>query len=174
MSPRRAWLGLPLLAGCGFRPLHAPADAAAGFPTDVAAELAAVRVGHIPERFGQLVRRDLERRLDRGQPARQARYLLQVSVLFNVDTIGYRRDGTATRQRYTANGNWLLSTLDVPPERVAGSAIPVRAIDNYNIPDLQFFAADSAREAMERRLAEAIGEEVARQLTLAVRPRLMG
>lgn len=175
MSSRRAWLGLSLgAAGCGFRPLYAPAGPERDGGPEVEATLAAIRVGNIPERFGQLVRRDLERRLDRRQAGRPARYLLEAAVTFNVDTIGYRRDGTATRQRFTAIGNWALSTLSVPPERVAGSSIPLRVIDGYNIPDLQFFAADTAREAMERRLAEAVSEEIARQLTLALRQGSIG
>lgn len=160
MSCRRAVLGAALLAGCGFRPLHGPEGSVA------AAELAAVRVGNIPDRFGQVLRRSLERRFGSGA---QARYLLEASVSFNVDGIGFRRDGTATRQRFTASGAWALSTLSVPPERVAGSAIPVRAIDAYNVPDLQFFAAESGREAMELRLAETLAEEIGRQVALALR-----
>lgn len=160
-------------AGCGFQPLHNP-DAFGPASTGPNGALGAVIVGNIPERFGQLVRRDLQRRLDRGPGGQQARYVLEASIGFNVDSIGYRRDGTATRQRFTANGNWALLTLSVPPERIAGSAIPIRALDAYNIPDLQFFAADSSREAMEQRLAEVIAEEIVRQVTLALRNRPAG
>lgn len=161
------------VAGCGFRPVYGPPSPSSTDPT-LGTELAAIIVGNIPERFGQLLRRDLERRLDPRNSGRAARYLLQAAVSFNVDSIGYRRDGTVSRQRYTATGTWALSTLSVPPERVAGSTIPVRAIDSYNIPDLQFFAADSSREALERRLAETVGEEITRQLVLALRQRVVG
>jgi LPS-assembly lipoprotein len=154
-----------LLGGCGFRPAYLPESGSA------VPELAAVRVGNIPERFGQLIRRDLQRRLDLGGSGAQARYLLDALVTVNIDSVGFRRDGTITRQRYTAIGTWALSTLSVPPERLGGSAIPVRTIDSYNIPDLQFFAADSAREAMERRLAEVVSEEIIRQVVLVLRQR---
>jgi len=155
------------VGGCGFRPAYLP-EAAGG---DVPAELAAVRVGNIPDRFGQILRRDLQRRLDLGSSGVPARYLLDASVGLNVDSIGLRRDGTITRQRFTASGNWLLSTLSVPPERLGGSTIPIRTIDSYNIPDLQFFAADSAREAMAQRLAEVVADEIIRQVVLVFRQR---
>ena len=56
-----------------------------------------------------------------------ARYTLQVSVTYAVEPLGYRRDGTITRLRYTASGAWSLATLAVPPRQVAASAIPSRA-----------------------------------------------
>lgn len=169
MSSRRALVAAGLLGGCGFRPAYLPEASAVG--GDLPAELAAVRVGDIPERFGQLIRRTLQRRLDLGNAGTQARYLLDASVALNVDSIGYRRDGASSRLRFTANGTWVLATLAVPPERLGGSSIPVRTIDAFNIPDLQFFAADSAREAMELRLAEVVAEEIVRQVVLVFRQR---
>lgn len=136
------------------------------------AELAAIRVGDIPERFGQLLRRNLQRRLDLAGTGRQARYQLDASVALTVDSVGYRRDGAISRLRFTANGSWVLATLAVPPERLGGSSIPVRTIDAFNIPDLQFFAADSSREAMEQRLAEVVSEEIVRQVVLVFRQRV--
>ena len=67
MFSRRASLlglggGLLGLAGCGFRPLYAPVTTEDGGAEDIRNELAAVRIGNIPERSGQLLRRDLQRR----------------------------------------------------------------------------------------------------------------
>jgi len=170
LSSRRVVLAAGLLGACGFRPAYLPEDSAeAG---DVPAELAAIRVGNIPERFGQLLRRNLQRRLDLAGAGRQARYQLDASVALTVDSVGYRRDGAISRLRFTANGSWVLATLAVPPERLGGSSIPVRTIDAFNIPDLQFFAADSSREAMEQRLAEVVSEEIVRQVVLVFRQRV--
>lgn len=167
-------LGLAGLgAGCGFRPLYGPERSTEGeLGADLRTELASVRVRTIPDRVGQLLRRDLERRLEGGAPGTPARYALAVEVSFGIDPIGYRRDGVVTRIRSTATGRWTLSTLAVPPVQVAGSVMPLRTLDSFNIPDLQFFAADSARDAMERRTAEVLAEDIARQLALALRPRL--
>lgn len=169
--------GLLAVAGtasaCGFRPLYGP-EATSGETGDLQQELAAVRVGGIPDRFGQVLRRELERRFEGAAPGTAARYALAVEVSFGAEPLGYRRDGAITRLRYTASGQWVLSTLAVPPQRVAASAIPFRTLDSFNIPDLQFFAADSARDAMELRLADVISEEVTRQVAMALRRRRGG
>lgn len=171
---RRALLGaagLLGLSGCGFRPLYGPMATADGGDPDLVTELAAVRVGPIYERTGQLLRRNLQRRLEDTRPGTPARYQLNVSYVPGIEVLGYRRDGTITRLRYTFTGNWDLSTLSVPPQPVARSVIPYRAIDSFNIPDLQFFSADSARDAMEGRAMEQMSEEITRQVALALRRR---
>ena len=161
-------LGLP---GCGFRPLYAPITAADGSEGDLRDELAAVRIGDLYDRSGQLLRRDLQRRFEGSRPGMAARYALQVSVSYGSEVLGYRRDGAITRLRTTATGRWTLSTLAVPPVQIAASAIPYRTLDSFNIPDLQFFAADSARDAMERRLVEQLSEEIYRQVAMELRRR---
>jgi LPS-assembly lipoprotein len=163
--------GLLGLSGCGFRPLYGPVTAADGTSSDLRDELAAVRVGPIYERTGQILRRNLQRRLEDSAPGTQARYQLNVSYTPGVEVLGYRRDGTITRVRYTYTGNWNLETLSVPPTTVARSAIPFRSIDSFNIPDLQFFSADSARDAMESRAMDTLAEEVTRQVAMVLRKR---
>jgi LPS-assembly lipoprotein len=157
------------LAGCGFRPLYGPVVAEGGVEEDIRAELAAVRISNMGDRFGQLLRRDLQRRFEGARPGVQARYLLTVGVAINTEVLGYRRDGTISRVRYIASGAWNLATQSVPPQILARSTILHRVIDSFNVPDLQFFAADTARDAMERRLVEALGEDVYREVLMALR-----
>jgi LPS-assembly lipoprotein len=164
-------LGLLGLGGCGFRPLYAPVTEADGTESDLRDELAAVRVANIGERSGQLLRRNLQRRLEGSAPGTAARYNLQVGVTFAVEVLGYRRDGSPTRIRYIANGDWVLTTLSVPPQRVAASAIAVRVLDSFNIPDLQFFAADMARDATEQRMVEQLSDDIYRGVALELRHR---
>jgi LPS-assembly lipoprotein len=170
---RRGLLGGLALAlgGCGFRPLYAPITAADGSAADIREELAAVRVGPLYERNGQLLRRSLQRKLEDTVPGTPARYLLNVGVDIGSEILGYRRDGAITRLRYTVSGNWNLATLGVPPERIATSAIPYRTLDSFNIPDLQFFAADSSRDAAMERLMDALSEEITRQVASELRRR---
>lgn len=175
-SPRRGLLGAvlasgTLVAGCGFRPLYAPVTATDGSVSDIRDELAAVRVGPLLERNGQLLRRSLQRRLEGSQPGTPARYLLTVGIDIGAEGIGYQRDGTITRLRYSVTGSWSLSTLGVPPERIAASAIPYRELDSFNVPDLQFFSADSSRDAATVRLMEVLSEEIVRQVALQLRHR---
>lgn len=165
---RRIFLGSLLgLSGCGFRPLYGPMEDGGDLP----AELAAVRIGPLYERSGQLLRRNLQRRMEGSAPGTPARYLLNVTVRFGVEPLGYRRDGTISRVRYVATGDWELQTLTVPPQQVARSAIPYRTLDSFNVPDLQFFSADTARDAMEARLAEQLSEEITRQVAVHLRRR---
>lgn len=174
LPSRRGLAGLAALlglSGCGFRPLYGPVTTAGGRDADLATELAAVRIGPIYERTGQLLRRNLQRRMEDSRPGTPARYQLDVSYVPGIEILGYRTDGTITRIRYTFTGIWDLTTLSVPPQPVARSAIPYRAIDSFNIPDLQFFSADSARDAMESRAMEQMSEEIARQVAMALRRR---
>lgn len=171
---RRGFLLLPL-AGCGFEPLHGPAGAplagGGGRAADprIAEALASVRVGLIPERNGQLMRRALQRRLEDTLPGTPARYELQASLVFQPEVLGYRRDGAVTRVRYLATVNWALIQRADPPEVIARNT--ARTIDSFNIPDLQFFAADVSREATERRLVEELADSVYAGVVLALRQR---
>jgi LPS-assembly lipoprotein len=170
--PRRLLLGGLLgLAGCGFRPLYGPVTAADGSESDIREELAAVRIGPTYERQGQLLRRSLQGRFEGSAPGTPARYMLQIAVSGGIEALGYGRDGAVTRVRYIATADWNLTTLAVPPQTIAASAIPYRTLDSFNIPDLQFFAADSARDAMEARVAESFSEEIFRRVAMELRRR---
>ena len=116
----------------------------------------------MPERNGQILRRALEERF--ATTGTQARYDLRVGVGFAAEIEGYRRDGTPSRVRYVANAPWSLFTMATPPV-LLGSGTE-RAFDAFNLPENQFFAADNAREAMERRLVEQVAEDVARRLSV--------
>jgi LPS-assembly lipoprotein len=169
---RRGLLGLGAaalgLGGCGFEPLHArgrgPGLSYAG---PVADELAAVRVALIPDRNGQVLRRELQQRLE-GPVA--ARYDLRVGLSFAAEPVAIRRDGTATRVRTIGIANWSLLTTGQPPEVVATGL--ERTLDAFNIPDDQFFAADVSREAMERRLLQQIADDIVRNLAVQMRRRV--
>jgi LPS-assembly lipoprotein len=159
-----AGLGALLLGACGFRPVHAPGAAAEG-QADIAAELAATRVAIIPERFGQLLRRGLQRRLETGGRA-EPRWELQVVPSLSAEGIGIQRDGSATRVRYLATASWTL--LRLAPRETAANGFE-RIIEAFNIQPNQFFAADASREASERRMAEALADEVVLRLAMRLR-----
>lgn len=160
---------LPALSGCGFRPLYARGGLAAGEP-DVRDELRAVRVGLIGERLGQLVRRALYQRMGQGigGPAAGASvYELRVVPVLAGEALGFQRDGTATRVRYTGIANWALVRLGPPVETLASGV--ERSLDAYNIPTNQFFASESSRDAAEARLAEVLAEAVVTRVAVFFR-----
>ncbi|MFT8244977.1 LPS assembly lipoprotein LptE [Roseomonas sp. BN140053] len=172
---RDAWARRGLLAvlavsvaGCGFQPLHAPGgggerSAAAGVAS---ADLAAVRVGLIPERNGQLLRRALQQQLESGGTGTAARYSLSASLQAGVEMQGFLRSGTPTRQRITFTAPWSLSTLSVPPVVVASGT--ERAFDAANIPDNQFFAADVSTEAAQQRLVQQLAADIVEKVAVAL------
>ncbi len=153
-------------AGCGFRPVYGPGGGAAAEDAAIARELAAMRVPVIPERFGQLMRRRLEQRLTTASDPVPAKWELQVAPVVQADALGVLRTGEATRVRYIATANWSLVRL-TPRETVANGF--ERAVDAYNIERSQFFAADSSREAAERRLADQLAEEVVLRVAMRLR-----
>jgi len=155
--PRRAVLGLLLLGGCGFRPMYGERETGS-----VMQGLQTIRVGLIPERNGQLLRRNLEQRMGNG--GAQMRYDLRVGLSYGIDMQGFTRDGTPSRVRITATASWFLYDTASPPRLVANGT--ERAFDAYNVPENQFFAADTSREATERRLLDQLADDIVRRLAV--------
>lgn len=150
-------LGLLALGGCGFRPLYGGGQ--------VRSDLSRIRVALIPERFGQLLRRALTQRMGQGIGGPdQPLYELRLSPALQAEGVGIQRDGTATRVRYIGTANWLLARIGPPPETLASGI--ERAIEAYNIPPNQFFAADSSRETAEQRLADLLAELVVTRIAV--------
>jgi LPS-assembly lipoprotein len=154
--------------GCGFRPLYGGNGTVATPDPAVAAELAAVQVPVIPERFGQLMRRALQQRLGTGVAGAQAaRWELRVAPALQAEGIGVLRDGSVSRTRLLATANWQLVRLGQAPEVVASGF--ERTLDAFNVPPNQFFAADASRDAAERRIAETLAEEVVTRVAIRFR-----
>ena len=157
-------LGLPLLAaGCGFRPMYGQGSG----PEDsrVAASLAAVKIGLITERQGQLLRRRLEQGLaPKGREGVRPQYDLRVGLAYGFELQGFRRDGFPSRVRSNATANWFLFDLGAPPKEIARGT--ERASDAYDIPENQFFAADVARDIMERQLIEQLAQQILERLAI--------
>ena len=165
-------LSLPLLAaGCGFRPMHGRSGVREN--SQVSDALAAVKVGLITERQGQLMRRRLEEGL---APAARgtvtARYDLRVGLGYGVELQGFRRDGAPSRVRFSATAQWFLFDVGAPPREITRGT--ERAFDAYDIPENQFFAADVARETMERQLIEQLAQQILERLAMHFRGAAQG
>ncbi len=154
MITRRAVVtGLAALTtGCGFHPVYGD-----GRPSQAA--LAAVYVGLIPNRSGQLLRQALQARLDGTDGDVPKRYTLGVSFSESVQGLGVQADNSTTRNRDIGTATWNLVLSDNPTQRLASGT--VRSVDGYNIIDEQFFYADLQEDATERRLAQALADQIA-------------
>jgi LPS-assembly lipoprotein len=171
--PRRALLlGLSAtpLAGCGFQPVYMPT--ASGRPGPAARELAAINVPPIAERQGQLLRQALQERFGDDAGATPLLYDLTVAFAIAAEPIAIRPDNLPTRIRLIGRATYTLDSRPPAPARItSGSA---RVQDNYNLIDQQYFAAELESEAVLRRIAQTLAEQIALQLAMYFRKRANG
>lgn len=158
--------GLPA-AGCGFQPVYMPTSS--GNPGVAQRELAAIHVNLIPDRPGQLLRQALQERLELGSSGVARRYDLSVGYLISGEGIAIQPDSNATRIRSIGSANWSLIALD--PGRTRLTSGFARAVDAYNLIGSQYFAADMENETIQRRLADALADQIAIQLAAFFRRR---
>lgn len=160
MKQALALLAVLVLAGCGFHPVYATHGASA----PAVAGMAQVDIAVIPERFGQLTREALEERLTPNGAGTVHRYRLATSLGLASDANGILRNTAATHVRLIGTASWTLSAEGAGGATLAhGTA---RDVDGYDIIDNQYFTADLDNEATERRIAQALADQIALQIAL--------
>ncbi|MGC1411892.1 MAG: LPS assembly lipoprotein LptE [Acetobacteraceae bacterium] len=148
------------LSGCGFEPVYMPT--ASGKAGVAQRELAAIRVDQIPDRPGQLLRQALQDRLEGAGSEVARRYDLSVSFGISGEGIAVEQNTVVTRLRMIGSATWILSAQD--PGRTKLTSGSARAIDAVNVFDTQIFAADQETEAVTRRVAAALADQITLQL----------
>lgn len=155
------------VGGCGFQPVYMPT--ASGKPGPAERQMAAIRVGVIANRPGQLLRQALQQRFDGAGGAVTPRYSLAVNYSIAGEGVAIRPDSTATHIRLIGHADWTLSSLSPGHLRVtSGSA---RAFEGIDLLDTQYFAADLETQAAHRRLANQIASQIAMELAVFFRRR---
>ena len=147
-----------MVSGCGFHPVYA----VRGTSSPARHELGLIDVALLPDRPGQLLRQALQQRLANPGEALAKRYQLSVGYGIAAEAIGVQQDTTATRIRQSATATWSLKMLD--PANTLVTSGSARALDGLNVIDQQYFEADLAGEATQRRLADAIANQITLQL----------
>jgi len=165
----RRWLSLGVVAalgGCGFQPVYMPT--ASGKAGPAARGLQSVFVAIIPDRPGQLLRQALQERFgsDSGTPSE---YDLQVSFGVAGEGIAIEANDIATRLRLIGNASWTLLAHD--GKRTPLTSGSARFIDGLNIFDAEYFAADLETEAVQKRIADNIAQQITTQLAVWFRKR---
>jgi LPS-assembly lipoprotein len=161
---------LPLLAACGFKPMYAASGTGQDGPATTG--LAQISVGLIPERTGQLLRNALQERFERAGVTAARRYDLAVVFQFSADAISVQQDSSITRERFIGLANYRLISQD--PSRATLTTGVARAVDGLNVFDQQFFAVDQETETVQRRVAEAVADQIALQLAAFFNKRAAG
>ena len=165
---RRRLLGLGIctsLAGCGFQPIYMPT--VSGKAGAAQRELAAIHVAIIPDRPGQLLRQALQSRFEGSGSGVAQRYELRVGYGIAGDAIAILPDSNPTRIREIGSATWTLVAQDTARTTLtSGSA---KAVDGYNLINAQYFASDLENEAVQRRLANALADQITMQLAVYFR-----
>lgn len=150
-----------LLTGCGFRPVYG--TGANGRSDAAMTGLSQVNVQPIPERSGQLLRNALQQRLEGTGGG--ATKLFDLVISYSVSQEGAaidRGDSIATRTRVVGMATWSLVAQDA--ERHTVTSGRARSSDGFNPIDLQYFYSDLQVEQTQRRVAEAVADQMALQL----------
>jgi len=140
-----------LAGGCGFHPIYGRGSAAR-------MALPAVYVNLIANRNGQLLRQELQARLEFTDDAVAKRFTLSVAYSQVGQIVGVQSDNSVTRLRSVGIATWTLLPVDNATKKLAGGV--VRSVDGYNIVDEQFFYQALSEEAVERRLATALADQI--------------
>ena len=164
---RRLCLFAPatILAACGFRPVYM--STATGKPGPAQRDLASIYVELIPERPGQLLRQALQERFGSDAAGQPLAYDLHVSFSIAGAGIAIVSNTAPTRIRLTGTATWTLS--DRTPKRATITRGSARSVDGFDIQDQQYFASDLSNEVVQRRLAEAVADQIALQLAVYFR-----
>ncbi len=146
------------VAGCGLRPLYGTNAVGAG----VADELAAIEVGIIPDREGQILRNVLITRLNPDGRPTAPRYELSVDLDESQSGVTFESDRGTTRRNLTVTARFVLS------DKATGDPIfsdTVTEITSYNVLRDEFMTISGERDARERALT-ALGDSVRLRIAL--------
>jgi LPS-assembly lipoprotein len=162
---RRIGVAATLLAtmavgGCGFTPLY-------GDHGGQAAALGQISVALIPDRNGQMLRQDLQDRLERNGGGVSSRYDLYVFLAIYGNDIAIDPQSASTRSRQIGAASWTLKAQDVA--HTVLSSGNAHSLDGFDVINQQFFAVDMSREAAARRIDDALADQITQQLAVYFR-----
>jgi LPS-assembly lipoprotein len=146
---------LALVAGCGFHPAFQQSNLGHG-GSDA---LAQIEVGLIPDRPGQLLRQELQRRLEGSGGSIHKSYLLATSLAMRNDFVGIEfGSNSSSRIRVVGTATWKLIRIDGQQETVASGW--QKSTDGFNQIDPQYFYSDLQLEQTYKRIAASLAEQM--------------
>jgi LPS-assembly lipoprotein len=113
-----------LLAGCGFRPLYAPAE-----PATINPQLATIQVAQVPDRIGQVLTIALRDSFNPSGASVEPRYRLLTTLSTTRREVAIRRDGTASRAEVAVNAAYRLIDLGNGMVAMTGAARSASSVD---------------------------------------------
>lgn len=168
MSSLRPLLVLTLLgvglavSGCGFQPLYGRSQQAVS-----AAELDAVQLPVIPDREGQILRNYLQESFNPDGRRAETRYHLGVELKRLNQSLGVRRDGTATRFNLTLEA--IITLVPVGTDKVVFHGRAVTTVSYNNLEER--FATVAAEQDAIRRAAKSLAGNIASRVAVFLKSR---
>lgn len=149
-----------VLAGCGFRPMYAPAG-----NTNVLKDFAGIEIGVIEDRVGQQLRNELLDLLTpHGRPA-IPRYVLNVELRESITSFAVERSGLATRSDLQLNARYSLADVATGKLVIAQDS---SAISSYNLLDSDY-ATLAAQEFARTRAVQQLAQEIRTRIAVYFR-----
>ena len=148
--------GLPLLSGCGLRPLYAGGE---GSP--VVQALRSVSVAPIAGQSGWIMRNKLIARLGEAGASR-ARYRLDVTLDDNIKSFGLRSDRAATQERRSLRARYQLvevATGTVVLDATSGSDAGIDIVGSE-------YATVAAEQTVLEQLSDQVADQIVARLAL--------
>lgn len=157
---RRAFLislaAAPVLAACGFEPLHAQRGVLAALPP--------MQIEPIPDRQGQILRNYLLDRVSPRGEASSAKYSLVITLFEPRQVLALRRDDVISRMSYSAVANF--EVRDSANRRVfAGNS---SFSTDYEITNSEYATLTAQQNARERVL-ELVADDIRNQIAVEFR-----
>lgn len=146
-----------VLAGCGFRPMYAPAG-----DRNVLEDFAGIEIGVIEDRVGQQLRNELLDLLTpRGRPS-IPRYVLGVELRERITSFAVQRSGLATRSDLQLSARYSLA--DVATGKLV-LARDTSVISSYNLLDSDY-ATLAAQEFARTRAVKQLAQDIRTRIAL--------
>lgn len=160
MRLHRIWIvGIAaLLTACGFQPIYGE-NPVSVLPVE---HLSRIEVAPIVDRIGQIVKNHLEDKLTPLGPSSAPLYVLEVTLVEEVEGFGFRPDESITRENLRLAATYRLLRSDNNQPVLVGNARSNMAYDIVRSD----FANLSAREDAERRTAEQLVHIIVNRLSL--------
>ena len=146
------------LSGCGYRPLYGQAATNPG----VKANLSAIDISQIPDRIGQKMHIELERRLHpRGQMAASS-HNLKITLSQSSQNVTVAKDTSATRANLRLAANYKLIRLSDSREVFSGSLF---SVVSHNILKSDYATLVAKNDARDRAVVD-MGEQLERRMAI--------
>ncbi len=146
-----------ILTGCGWEPLYADQQTAAG-----SAELRAIKVNPIAERIGQNLETGLRDSFNPGRIPTKQLYVLKVTLTQSLQDLGIQSQGLGTRGEVHIQANY--SLVEISSGKILQNA-GIHSNDSFDI-QANGYSTVVAEDDAKTRCVEDLRREIVARLTM--------